>query len=485
MRSVPLKLVLILLLVSSVFLDAQGSGPGAAPSQPGSIRPVSSTPSMSQNTFSGSVPSTDLPAGVLTLSLEDAIQRGLRQNLGLVLGDQSTQLARAQELRARSQLRPSLTAHVGDTEQQINLAAYGFNFHIPGVNIPAIVGPFNVFDARAYFSQSLLNFQLRDNAHASQQLTRAAEFTQKDSRDMVVLLVAAGYLQVIADEARVEEARVEVDTASALFERAQDQLKSGLAPALDSLRAQVELQSEQTRLRSLQNDLAKDRLAMARLIGLPLAQNYVLSDKAPYAELTPPDLTGAVDQAVKLRADYQSADARVKAAELAKRGAIAERYPSIGLNADYGDQGTSPWNSHGTFTAGVGVNFPLWQGGRIRSDIEEADAQLQQRKAELADLRGRIEYDVRTALLDLQTAADQLQVARSSVDLSRQALTQARDRFSAGVADNIEVVQAQNAVAGATTSYIDSLYAHNVAKVSLARAMGIAEQGVKQYLGGK
>jgi outer membrane protein TolC len=302
---------------------------------------------------------------------------------------------------------------------------------------------------------------------------------------MVVLLVAAGYLQVIADEARVGEARVEVDTASTLFQRAQDQLKAGLAPALDSLRAQVELQTEQTRLRSLDNDLAKDRLAMARLIGLPLSQNYVLSDKVPYAELTPPDLTAAIDQALKTRADYQSADARVKAAEATKRAAIAERYPSVAVNADYGDQGPSPWNSHGTFTAGVGVNFPLWQGGRIRSDVEESDTELQQRMAELSDLRGRIEYDVRAAVLDLQTAADQLQVSRSSVDLARQALTQARDRFSAGVADNIEVVQAQNSVAGATTSYIDSLYAHNVAKVSLARAMGVAEQGVTQYLGGK
>jgi outer membrane protein TolC len=449
------------------------------------MRPVNSTPSMSQNPFSGSVQSSDLPAATLTLSLQDAIQRGLRTNLGLVVGDQNTRQARAQELRARSQMRPNITGHVADTEQQINLAAYGFNFHFPGINIPAIVGPFNVFDARAFFSQSLLNFQLRDNSRAAQQLARAAEFTQKDARDMVVLLVTAGYLQVIADESRVEEARVEVDTASTLFTRAQDQLKSGLTPAIDSLRAQVELQTEQTRLRAFENDLAKDRLALARLIGLPLAQNYVLSDKVPYAELIPPDLTGAVDQALKTRSDYRSAEGRVQAAEASKRAAIAERYPSIALNADYGDQGPSPWNSHGTFTAGVGVNFPLWVGGRIKSDIEESDAELAERKAELSDLRGRIEYDVRAALLDLQTAADQLQVSRSSVDLARQTLTQARDRFSAGVADNIEVVQAQNAVAGATTTYIDSLYAHNVAKVSLARAMGMAEQGVKQYLGGK
>ncbi len=298
-------------------------------------------------------------------------------------------------------------------------------------------------------------------------------------------MVASGYLQVLSDKARVDEAQTEVNTASTLYQRAQDQLKAGLVPALDSLRAQVELQNEQTRLRALENDLAKDRLALARLIGLPLDHPYVLSDQVPYSELAPPDLSTAVAQAVKSRADYMSADARVQAAEASKRAAMAERYPSVEANADYGAQGISPWDSHGAFTAGLSVSFPFYEGGRIRSDIEEADAQLQQRKAELADLRQRIEYDVRSALLDLQTAADQVKVAGSSVEVARQALLQAQDRFTAGVADNIEVVQAQDAVATATTTYIDNLYAHNVAKVALARAMGMADQGVKQYLGGK
>lgn len=472
-----------LILISSCFLLKSQTAPGGPPPpQPG---PTVAVPSQTQNPFSGSVPLPERPGGTLTLTIETAIQMGLRQNLGLVLGDQNTRLAQAEARRARSQLLPTISGRIGDTEQQVNLAAFGFTFHFPGVNIPTIVGPFNVFDARAYFSQSILNFQNINNSRAAAHLTRAAQFSQQDARDTVAQLVASGYLQVVADEARVNEAQTEVDTAAALYQRASDLLKSGLTPALDALRARVELQSEQTRLRSLQNDLAKDRLALTRLIGLPLDQNFLLADKVPYSELAPPNLESAVSVALKTRADYKSAEARVQAAEAAKRAAIAERYPSVNLDADYGDQGPSPWNSHGTFTAGVNVSFSIFGGGRTRADIEEADAQLQQRKADIADLHDRIEYDVRATLLDLQTAADQVHVAGSSVEVARQALMQARDRFSAGVADNIEVVQAQGAVAQATTTYIDSVYAHNVAKVSLARAVGLTDQGVKQYLGGR
>lgn len=435
--------------------------------------------------FSGSVPSQDLPAASLSLSLDNAIQRGLKQNLGLVLGSENTRVARAQQLQARSALLPSLSANIRDTEQQVNLAAFGFNFSFPGVRIPSIVGPFNVFDARAAAEIPLLDLQARNNSRAAGHLTRAAEFDYKESRETVVLLVASAYLQIVADEARVEEAHTEVNTAQALFQKAQDLLKAGLSPAIDALRAQVELQSEQTRLRQLVNDLAKDKLAFARLIGVPLQQDFTLTEKAPYADVAPPNLASALTDALKIRPEYLSAESRVRAAESSKRAAVVQRYPTLAMNADYGDIGPSPWNSHGTFTASIGARLSIWDGGRIRGEIDQADAELQQRKAELADIRGRIEYDIRSALLDLQTAVDQVQVARSSADLARQALVQSQDRFGAGVADNIEVVQAQNAVAGAATAYINSLYSDNVAKVSLARAIGLAESSLKQYVGGK
>lgn len=438
-----------------------------------------------QNPFQGSVPSQESPATQLSLSLNDAIQRGLRYNLALLVGDQTTRSARAAELRARAALLPQVAGRIADTYEMVNLAAFGFKFSFPGVSIPTIVGPFNVFDARAYLSQSVLDFTALNNRRSATQASRAAALSQQDARDIVVQLVASGYLQVLTDEARVDEAQSEVNTAQALYQRALDMKNAGLTPAIDALRAQVELQAEQTRLRGFQNDRAKDLLALDRLIGLPLEQNVVLVDKVPFKALAALTPSQALDQALKDRSDYKAADALVRTAEFSRNAAVAERYPAVDLNADYGTIGQSVWQNHGTFTLTGSVRISIFDSGRIRADIEQADALLQQRKSEEADLRQRIDQQVRDALLDLQTAADQVAVASSSVDLARQTLTQAQDRFAAGVADNIEVVQAQNAVANASETYISSVYAHNLAKVALARSLGAADQGIREYLGGK
>jgi outer membrane protein TolC len=192
-----------------------------------------------------------------------------------------------------------------------------------------------------------------------------------------------------------------------------------------------------------------------------------------------------LQRAYASRSDYQAAQAQVRAAELSRRAAAAGRYPTVGLDANFGDIGVTPAESNGTWQVNGGVNIPIFAGGRVHSDVIEADAQLKQARSQLGNIRGQIDYDVRVSLLDLISAADQVEVARSSVDLADQALVQSRDRFSAGVTDNLEVVQAQEAVASAHESYIESLYAHNLAKVELARAVGNAEQGVKAYLKGE
>jgi outer membrane protein TolC len=433
--------------------------------------------------FQGSVPSENRVPGVLALTLEDAIQRGLRQNLGLVLGDLDTHLAQADRLRSLSALLPNLTARVSDSVEQINLKALGFNFTFPG--IPSVVGPFNVFDARASYTQNLLSLPDLNRLRASRENVHASQLTYKDSRDVVVLLVASGYLQIIADQARVDEAVSEVTTAQALSDRAEDLLKNGITPAIDALRARVELQSEQTRLRSYRNDFAKDKLVLARLIGLAPGQEFTLATDLPFQPFEGLSLDQALGEAYKTRADYQALQAQVRASELSKRAAHAQRYPSIASNADYGDIGPNPAESHGTFTLSAGVSMSIFDGGRIRADEDQADAEIQQRRAQLADLRGQIDSQVRTAFLDLETAADQVALARSSLDLARQTLEQGRDRFAAGVTDNIEVVQAQNSVASASESYINSVFAHNLAKVTLSRAIGSADARVQQYLGGK
>jgi outer membrane protein TolC len=223
---------------------------------------------------------------------------------------------------------------------------------------------------------------------------------------------------------------------------------------------------------------------MARVIGLPPGQRFILTEKAPYEALTPLPLEAYLQHAYQERADYQGALAQVRSAELARMAAQAGRYPTVDLDANYGDIGVTPGNSNGTWQVIGGVNIPIFAGNRVHADVLEADAQLKQARSQLGDLRGRIDYEVRAALLDLNAAAEQVEVARSSVDLAEQTLAQSRDRFAAGVADNLEVVQAQEAVAAAHDSYIQSLYAHNLAKVELAYAIGDAEQGVKRYLKG-
>ena len=414
----------------------------------------------------------------LRLSLDDAIQRGLRNNLGVLERETTSRITRADRMRALSALLPSVTGSVSENVQQNNIAVFGFRF--PGV--PKIIGPFGYSDARASAEMKLLDWAARRNAQAAAQNVRASDLSVQDARDLVVQAVANAYLTIIADAARVDASRAEVDTAQALYERARDQHMAGLSPAIDELRAQVELKARQQQLLANENQLAKDKLNLSQVIGLPAAQPFELADTAPYAPLEGLTPEQSVERAHQSRADYQSAAAQLRAAEISRQAAMAERYPTLSANGNYGADGVNFAQSHGTFQFAGAVNFNIFDGGRIRADIAQSDAVIQQRKDEIADLERRIEVEVRSALLDLQSAADQVAVSESNLDLASQALTQARDRFAAGVTDNIEAVQAQQLLAAANENYIGSLNAHNGAKIALATALGVAEEGVPQYL---
>src|SRR6266571_3865882 len=412
-----------------------------SPSQSSATSIPSSVGSLNQNPFTGSVAEGKVSPEVLPLSFKDAIDRGLRNNLGLLLQSDSVIAARGQRWKELSDLLPNLSAGVSENVAQQNLAALGLRFpsSSPFGKIPQIVGPYGYFDARVYWSQSLFNLKSLDRERGAAANLQAARYSYKDARDLVVLAVGNAYLQAIAGAARVDTAQAQVQTAQALYGKTSDQQKAGVSPAIDTLRAHVELQTRQQELIVVRNDYAKQKLALARAIGLPTGQEFTLT----------------------------------------------ENFPSLGFAANYGDLGVTPGNSHGTFQVSGSLNIPIFPGGKIHADVLQAEATLRQNRAQLGDLRGRIEYEIRTALLDLAAANEQVQVAQSSVDLANQTLLQARDRFAAGVTDNLEVVQAQESVAQANENYISSLYAHNLAKVELARALGFAEQAVKQYLKSK
>jgi outer membrane protein TolC len=437
-----------------------------------------------QTAVLGSVPSGTATGDTLRISLSDAIDRGLRQNLGLVLGEQGTRAARAERLRKLSDLLPHLSAHTSEIVQQTNLAAFGFPIDlIPGIS--PIVGPFSVFDARATYSQRLFDWKAIQSTRSADEGIKAAQLSYKDTRELVVLVVTSLYLQDVLSKSRVDVVRAQLDTANAVYQQAKDLEQAGVAAQIDVLRAQVEMQSQEQRLLSAENDLEKQKLTLARAIGLPAGQALETTDEISYVPLPPVTLEQALADAYRNRADYQQAQALVKSAELARSAAAAGRYPTLRFDGDYGVLGRTPGNSHGTFTAAASLQVPIFQGGRVRADVLENDALVEQRQAQLADLRDQIESEVRTSLLDVNTAARQVQVAQSSIALASQQLQQSRDRLAAGVADTLEVVQAQEAVAGANEAYLSALYTHNLAKASLAKAAGMAEQAVKRYLGGK
>ncbi|MGA6982677.1 MAG: TolC family protein [Candidatus Sulfotelmatobacter sp.] len=471
----PIAAALVLFLPSTRLMG-QTSSPTSTPSisLPGS-----------QSPFTGSEPENKAAAGVLQIGFQDAIDRGLRNNLGLLLSGDQALTARGERWKELSNLLPNLQARIQEDAQTESLTALGFKSNVFPFPVPRVIGPFNYFDARASLTQSVFNFRDFEQERSASERLRSAQYTYKDARELVVLAVGNAYLLAIADSSRIETGEAQVNNAQALYDKAIDQQKAGLTPSIDTLRAQVELQTREQQLIAARNDYAKQKLSLARVIGLAPGQEFLLTEKAPYAVLTPLPIEVYLQRAYLSRSDYQSAQAQVRAAEFARRGAAAGRYPTVDLSANFGDIGTTPGQSNGTWQVNGGVNIPIFEGGKVHSDVLEADAQLKQARSQLGNVRGQIDYEVRGSLLDLNSAADQVNVARSSVDLADEALTQSQDRFIAGVTDNLEVVQAQEAVAAAHESYIESLYAHNLAKVELARAIGDAEQGVERFLRGQ
>jgi outer membrane protein TolC len=435
-----------------------------------------------QNSLMGGVPTGKPTGDVIPLSLSAAIKRGLSYNLGALLSTETIRASRGARLLALSQLLPHVDAGISETQEQTNLAAFGFS-GFPGMN--PIVGPFNVFDARASVAQTVLDFSALRKYRAANENIKAAQFSNENTRDLVVYVCANLYLQAVASNSRIEATQAQVKTAQTLYNLALDQKSAGVAPGIEVLRAQVELQAQQQKLIVAEDQYAKDKLSLARAIGLPLGQEFTLTDGMAYAPFPTMTLDEAIQRAYKERPDYRSAQARMRAAEMERESAKAGRLPTVNFSAAYGALGQRPWENHGTFTIASILRIPLFQGGLVRGMVLEADAVFRQRQAEFEDLRGRIYYDIRNAFLDLKAAADRVQVAQSAIKLATEQVQQSQDRFRAGVTNNVEVVQAQEALATASENYIAGLQAHSAAKLALARAIGVSDTAYEEFLRGK
>jgi outer membrane protein TolC len=415
----------------------------------------------------------------------EAIDRGLKANLGLLTSQQSSEEVRAQRLRALSGLLPKINGQLSMTEQQLNLQALGFNIQLPksaGFSIPKIVPPYSYQAALANVSIPLFDYTAISNFRASRESQKAALLSVKNARDLVVQAVGNAYLQIIADSARITATQAEIDADNAVYTNASRRHDAGTAIGIDVLRSQVELKQRQQQLVAVSNQFEKDKLSLSRIIGLPIGQQFNVADPSVSVPLEAVSLKEAVDKAYEHRPDYLAAKARVIAAQFTLRSAKAERYPTLTASGYYGDEGLRLLtDSHGVLNATGSINFNIFDGGRIKADILTDNAELRNRRNEMENLRGQIDYEVRSAILDLTSSRAQVDVAQSNMQLAQQSLQQSQDRFTAGVTNTVEVVQAQQAVADANENLISAQYQYNLAKVELARSVGLAEEGIRTY----
>jgi outer membrane protein TolC len=465
--------------VSGLLLGLAFLVPGRLAAQSLGIQPPQASGPTAAS-FQGSVTTGEATSQPIGLSLDEAIQRGLKANLGIILSGTQTASARGQLLSQLQSLLPAVDASGKETILQVDLPAEGLR--IPG--FPTVIGPFGYTDVRASLSWSLIDVKSMRNYLAARHNFAAAQLSAQDARDMVILTVGNAYLLVLADESQVASVEAQVATAKTSLNQAVANHQAGTAPLLDELRSRVDSQSLEQQLIVANNALEKDKLALARVIGLPLAQSFTLTDQAPYAAFDQIDVDAAIRQAHANRKDLAAMLEQTKAAEQQRKAATADRFPTFRFEGDYGDIGTTLAHSHGTGDATGTLSVPLFKEFAFRGEAQQAQAQLDVSRAQLSDKNAQVDADIRDALLDIASAQKQVEVAKSSVALANEALSEAQQRYANGVSDNLAVSQAEQSVAQANSQYVSSLYRHNVAKLSLARALGVAEN-YKNYLGGK
>jgi outer membrane protein TolC len=417
--------------------------------------------------------------GVLSLSLDDAVKRALRSNLGLIDNQQMTAEAHAARIKALSALLPHLEGAASQNFQTMNWDTIGAQKIGLGNNI----GPYSWESATLSLDQQVLNLSALHGAHAAEEGAKVSLSSQMDSRNIVVLAAVSAYLQAATAASHVEVAKAELASATTFFHLMEDRVHREVSPDIDLIRAKVAMQTAEQALALREVGLEKSKLSLARVIGLHVAQQFSLTDAIHYQAKDTTTLDTLVQQAVARRQDLQAAEQRVKEAEEAVNAASAERLPSLGIHAYYGGYGINPGTFYGNYTVSGTIKVPVFTGRAIQSDIDAAKARLVKARAEYQDLRERTEFDVRTSYLDFMAADKSVQVADGNRQLARDGMRQSEDRFNAGVAQSLEVIQAQSVVAQAEDNYISSMFAQDLAKLMLARATGTAEENVHRYLG--
>lgn len=458
-----------------------------------SLRAQTANPSSADNPFYGSVTVHTVTNDSLQLSLDDAENRGLENNLGLKQSENAEKSIHGQKLEALQQFLPTITL-TGDTGfYQHNLAAQGFGPSViakfdallPG----GIPGSFSLItrdtltEGQLHFSQTLFSGPVIAGWRAAGAATRAAHFAKMSARGEVVQQVASAYLHAIAAASEVENAKALEQADQLAFNQAHEEHLAGTAADLDELRARVQLQAQQQARIAAEASYQKNLILLKREIGVDPGQSVILTDRAPYSELAAqtPEEVRAV--AYKNRQDWQNLQNQIEELRAVHAAYRSQRLPTLSFSGNYGITDVGGVGSHGTFLAQGTLSIPIFREAQLRGNIEAAQAQLDSATAQLEDLRSRIDQQVRSALLDVDANSKLVEVSRSNVALATRELSDETERVNAGVEDNLALVTAQATLATAQSNLVESLYQFNLSKLALARAAGILEQQYRLYLG--
>jgi outer membrane protein TolC len=412
-----------------------------------------------------------------TLSLAEAIRLGVENNLTTLLAQERKREAEGLKTQSRAGLLPNVSATAYQASVTQNLAALGFQpGTFPGFT-RTFIGPFNNFDARARLSQTIFDLSALRNYQAGRAGVRVAEAEEQLAREQVASGVALTYLEALRAERSVAAAQANVELAQTLLKLAQDQRNAGVATGVDVTRAETRLAEEQLRVAQSQFSSEQARLNLQRVVGLPLESPLTLTDQLRFTDDATPTAAVLVAQAAASRPEVRIAEEQIRQSELERKAISAEQLPSLAFVGDYGMSGITPTNTDlPTRRVAVQLNVPVFNGGLTRGRIAVAASRARQAELELGNVRGQVEEDVRLSLSGLRTASAQVRAADESVRLAERELEMARDRFRAGVADNLEVITAQASLANARDAQVAALAVYNAARLNLAASVGRAEQ---------
>lgn len=428
----------------------------------------------------------DANGAPLTLTIDEAIERGLKYNLGAIAASLRTQSAQASVAGARSALLPNISGSISENVNRISLASQGFSSStLPSIGsyFPSAIGPFHFYGAQAQLSQNAFDLVAVRNYIVAREQGKSAILSARDAREQVVLAVASAYLQVLTEAARVQSAEAQAKSAQSIYDQAVQQRDAGAKSTIEVNRSRVELQSRQLQLLAQQGEIKKQKMALARLIGLSADREIIPVEALTGSAPDLPSLDTLYDRATE-RYDIKSIEAQLRAAEQSRKAAGAERLPSIRLSGFYGIQGPNFTSGAAVYSGTASLSVPIFNGGQTSSDVQQANAIVQQRRAELSARQEDVRVEVRSAWIDLDTVTKQYVVAESNRALAQQTLQQSADRFAVGAAESVELVQSQETLAAAEQDYINSLFSIRLAQMNLARAVGSAEQDAPKILKG-